>query len=435
MNPNSASSTPPPTSHTPIVALPCASHRLTESIIRDLRKPFEAELVKWKVQTNPREDSDLAVVVAYIDARDVAERLDRATNGDWSDDYAKPVVLAGGQHSLECRLTVCGVTRRDVGTVPAPRDGEDDTKNLYSDAFKRAAVKFGVAAHIYRFPNVMARVEKRGRTCFLTRDAERELYALAQLVVVGTPRKDWPRFTSLKVWGSVFGADGRLDLFDEQAEARPVTGEASFTPAPETVPLVTPAPAPATGAPAKRPRQAERRPSVATPSHVTTTPAPATTASAPATPAPPIATPPESPANAIVARVQVAREALATAEAKLGVRPAATAPDTIIPTPTVMRAGQVMASGTQAEQVVRAVAAIKAAYGKAGVTGVDDIGTSTGLFDLVTMTKQDLLGQKVTKTEADEVLRRLTELQERLDTSQESASALAEAGGYDLSAL
>jgi hypothetical protein len=423
MNANGTSNTLPPTAlHTQTIALPAASHRLSESIIRGLRKPFEAELVKWKVQTNPREDSDMAVVVTYIDARDVAERLDRATNGDWSDDYGRPVVLAGNQHSLECRLTICGVTRTDVGTVPVPRDGEDDTKNLYSDAFKRAAVKFGVAAHIYRFPNVMARVEKRGKTCFLTRDAERELHTLAQLVVAGTPRKDWPRFTSLKVWGSVFGADGRLDLFDEQAEGASADGASSTTePEPEAPATPPPAPAAEEGQRSGQ-HHSERR-----------APEPRAARTAAITAADPVASaaPTQSPAGAIAARVQAAREALATAEAKVGVRPAASTEA------AATRAGRIIASGAQAEQIARTVAAIKAAYGRGGSAGLDAIGTSTGLFDLAQMAKQDILSQKVTKAEAEEVLRRLAELQERLESNQapgQEALSVADEG-YDLSAL
>lgn len=55
---------------------------LTLEIIQKLREPFPAELIKWKVQTNPREGRDMALVVAYVDARDVAERLDSATQGN-----------------------------------------------------------------------------------------------------------------------------------------------------------------------------------------------------------------------------------------------------------------------------------------------------------------------------------------------------------------
>jgi hypothetical protein len=147
-------------------------HRLTPAIVAALRAPFPAEAVKWKVQTNPREGKDLALVVAYLDARDVAGRLDDATGGDWWDDYSIP--QRGGEDSLECRLTVCGLTRVDVGKVEDARD----TKDLYSDAFKRAGVKFGIGAFLYRFPTVYAKAKQFGKTWSLTDDARADLAAL-----------------------------------------------------------------------------------------------------------------------------------------------------------------------------------------------------------------------------------------------------------------
>jgi len=181
---------------------------LTAEIVNELRKPFAAEQIKWKIQTNPRDDSDgFAVVVAYVDARDVAERLDLATGGDWSNDYALPQVQAGNYAVLECRLTVCGVTRCDVGAVPVPsgNEGGDATKDLYSDALKRAAVQFGVSSHVYRFPNVKAKAEKFGKSFYLSFRAKDELHALTQHLIAGTQP---PKYSEIKVTGDSFGSNG-----------------------------------------------------------------------------------------------------------------------------------------------------------------------------------------------------------------------------------
>ena len=178
---------------------------LTPEIVHALRKPFEPELIKWKIQTNPKEGQDKAIVVAFIDSRDVTERLDLATGGDWGSEFSLPQVNAGAQFSLECALTVCGVTRRDVGTVAQPRQGEDATKDLYSDALKRAAVQFGVGSHVYRFPKVKAKVQASGKSFYLTFRAVDELLMLNRQLIQGTkPIK----YTDIEVRGSGYGAGG-----------------------------------------------------------------------------------------------------------------------------------------------------------------------------------------------------------------------------------
>lgn len=195
-------------------------HALTSQIAQALRAPFAPNTIKWKVQTNPKEGKDMALVVAYIDARDVAERLDMAAGGNWSDDYTLPQ-RAPHERTLECRLTVCGVTRCDVGEV----EGGDgwSAKDLYSDAFKRAAVKFGVGAFLYRMPTVRARVEQFGKTWALTKESATELEILTAAILAG---KAPPRLTSLFVIGSYQGPE----IATPPARPTQASTGASFTP-------------------------------------------------------------------------------------------------------------------------------------------------------------------------------------------------------------
>jgi hypothetical protein len=102
-----------------------------------LAAPFERSELKTKEGQNGRKQT-------YITARTAANRLD-ATLGpeNWEDHYE---VLAGD--STRCLLTIrlpdgSIVTKCDVGS------GED-MKASHSDAFKRAAQKFGVARYLYR---------------------------------------------------------------------------------------------------------------------------------------------------------------------------------------------------------------------------------------------------------------------------------------------
>lgn len=113
-----------------------------------LLAPFPAQMVGWKAQATTR-DGSKALAVAYIDSRAVQDRLDSVIGPEnWSDAYT---VLGeqrgsfGNEVVVECRLTVLGITKCDVGA------GED-YKSAFSDAFKRAAVKTGVGRYLYSLP-------------------------------------------------------------------------------------------------------------------------------------------------------------------------------------------------------------------------------------------------------------------------------------------
>lgn len=85
----------------------------------------------------------------YITARQVQDRLDRVVGpGNWSTYFE---VLDRAEHVVECRLHVFGIAKADVGYSNAP-DREDEAepmKAAYSDAFKRAAVHWGIGRFLY----------------------------------------------------------------------------------------------------------------------------------------------------------------------------------------------------------------------------------------------------------------------------------------------
>lgn len=120
--------------------------RLTRLYLERLREPFPAESVKWKPQVIAR-DGRRAMAVAYIDARDVQDRLDAVAGGDW---HSRMTVIDNG-HVL-CELTVMGTTRSDVGDCDGASDRVDPLKGATSDALKRAAVSFGIARYLYSLP-------------------------------------------------------------------------------------------------------------------------------------------------------------------------------------------------------------------------------------------------------------------------------------------
>lgn len=123
-------------------------------VLKELRRPFPAESVKFKIQTSGPKG---ALVVAYIDARHVAERLNVVCPLAWSDSY-EPIYqdnsIVGVAATISIRTTLYGpeITRSDVGVgnINSPMGG---IKVLYSDAFKRAGVKLGIGAFLYTLPS------------------------------------------------------------------------------------------------------------------------------------------------------------------------------------------------------------------------------------------------------------------------------------------
>ncbi len=120
--------------------------------LADLRKPFAPDRISWRVgSTNA--DKTKGMALAYLDARDVQDRLDEVC----------------GIEGWQCRFphagvkTVCeiGILITAGGTLTGPHkewvwkaDGAGDSdieaeKGALSDAFKRAAVKWGIGRYLY----------------------------------------------------------------------------------------------------------------------------------------------------------------------------------------------------------------------------------------------------------------------------------------------
>lgn len=123
-----------------------------ETTQRLLAAYFSPEEVEWKPQATSK-DGRKAMACAYIDARCVMDRLDQAVGAaGWQDAYT---VLEDG--NVVCRLSLRigdeWVTKEDVGAVSDQKDVGDKRKAAFSDALKRAAVKFGVGRYLYSLPS------------------------------------------------------------------------------------------------------------------------------------------------------------------------------------------------------------------------------------------------------------------------------------------
>jgi len=120
-----------------------------KDITARLAQPFEPGEVKWKAQAVK---GNRALAVAYVDARVIQDRLDDVLGVEgWQDEYQ---LLP--DNSVMCRLRLKlgrrWITKMDVGSPSEQPDGGDRLKAAFSDALKRAAVKFGIGRFLYRLP-------------------------------------------------------------------------------------------------------------------------------------------------------------------------------------------------------------------------------------------------------------------------------------------
>lgn len=114
---------------------------------RDLAAPFPADQIHWRAQSM-KADGTAALALAYLDARDVMDRLDEVCGpANWQDRF-----------EVHGDKTICYLSIRIGDDWITKADGGGDTdvegeKGALSGALKRAAVKWGVGRYLYDLGN------------------------------------------------------------------------------------------------------------------------------------------------------------------------------------------------------------------------------------------------------------------------------------------
>ena len=130
-----------------------------------LSAPLPPGVISWRQDGRPimRDGRQLARFVAYIEANTVRERLDSVVPGEWDLTLELLPSVAGldedanqGACSFKARLQILGVIREDVGTGK-------DYKQAATDAFKRAAVRFGIAHELYAYEQNWVQMDGDGK--------------------------------------------------------------------------------------------------------------------------------------------------------------------------------------------------------------------------------------------------------------------------------
>ena len=162
-----------------------------------LLAPFPPEAVSWRVGST-KTDKTSGLALAYIDARDVMDRLDDVVGPEnWQNKYSH----ASGK-------VVCDIGIKIDGEWVWKADGAGDTdveaeKGALSDAFKRAAVRWGVGRYLYNLGTIWVDLEKRGNSYVIAPSQKAKL------------EKHLRDFTARMVAPMTFGNPFGLALYDK----------------------------------------------------------------------------------------------------------------------------------------------------------------------------------------------------------------------------
>lgn len=123
--------------------------------IKQLSEPFDPKKVHWRVGAMTK-DKTKCIALAYIDARDVMDRLDEVCGPEnWQSKYEH-----ASNHGYVCSI---GIRIGDEWVWKANGAGETQVeaqKGAMSDSFKRAAVLWGIGRYLYDVPNTWVKLDK-----------------------------------------------------------------------------------------------------------------------------------------------------------------------------------------------------------------------------------------------------------------------------------
>lgn len=152
-----------------------------------LSAPFDPSEVDWRVGPTTK-DKSKGQALCYIDARTVMDRLDTVCGpAGWMNRYV-----------MEGTKTVCeiGIKCGDEWVWKADGAGDSDIeaeKGALSDAFKRAAVRWGIGRYLYNLKSPWVALKAFGNSYAIADEAKAELDGiLRKQMKAPAPKPDAP---------------------------------------------------------------------------------------------------------------------------------------------------------------------------------------------------------------------------------------------------
>jgi len=128
------------------------------TLAEELKCPFDPRKVSFRVGATNK-DKTKGIALAYIDARDVMKRLDDVVGVEnWQCNYS---------HADNIAICNLGIFMNDQWIWKANGAGDTQVeaeKGKISDAFKRAAVLWGIGRYLYSLPNDWVGLVPAGRS-------------------------------------------------------------------------------------------------------------------------------------------------------------------------------------------------------------------------------------------------------------------------------
>lgn len=148
-----------------------------------LSAPFNPASVSWRIGSTTS-DKARGMALAYLDARDVMDRLDAVcTPGGWQATYP---------HAMQKTVCSIGILCGEHWVWKSNGAGDSDIeaeKGALSDAFKRAAVLWGVGRYLYNLQSPWVEIETRGRTSIIKEHEYARLADILQRQFKGEPQR------------------------------------------------------------------------------------------------------------------------------------------------------------------------------------------------------------------------------------------------------
>lgn len=147
-------------------------NQVHRTLLKQLKEPFDPKYIKWRIGATSA-DKTKGIALPYIDAREVKKRLDAVMGiTNWKDELQE--VKDGFIDTLSLRIDSEWIPRAGVGE----NSHMSPIKGGASDAFKRAASKWGIGHYLYYLPQVWVAIRPQGKSYVLAEIPELPTWAL-----------------------------------------------------------------------------------------------------------------------------------------------------------------------------------------------------------------------------------------------------------------